>query len=1086
MQSIAQNIRKNRFFTWNERKIANRYLKIALRFKTYNEVYLNNLNQNVMKRILQSFMRTSGLVLVALLTSSVCLLAQSRTITGLVRSDDGVLPGVTVLEKGTSNGAVTDSDGKFSMTVSENASLVFSFVGMKSSEVLVGDQTYIEVSLELDVTQLGEVVVVGYGTVKKQDLTGAVALIDNEQITKRATVGTIEALQGQVPGVDISSATGRAGSGFNIQIRGVQSLAGGQPLYVVDGVIVPDGIDFLNPQDIQRIDILKDASSTAIYGSRGAYGVVLVTTKGGTSQKQKAVISYDGYYGVRKTARMPAFMDGTTWWNWRQDSFISDAIVKGQPIPTNPGYNTPTNELQRRLDEQDFTDWPSLVTQDGMQSNHFLSLAGRSDKMGYTFGFGYQNEQGNVINDSYKRYNLKASIEHSMNDQWSGGMSINLSMAQHDMGSPNVMVEGFRMAPLMSPYNTETPELILQPGKDNVDGSNPIVYHIDFTSSVNPLLEVKKAWVEKNTTYAIGNIFLEYSPITWLSFKTTFAPRFTVSRQGQFTGTGAEGNLAGPPQGRIDNAQAFSYVWDNQVTVNKMIGDHSFSAMGLFSANSFTDETNFLRQTKMDANARNFYTTGNGGDQTTITAGGRWSRETIASFALRLNYAWRDKYLVTLSNRVDGSSILSEGNKWQTFPSAAIGWKLSEESFLTDVPFIDLLKLRASYGATGNNKIPRYSTIPTASTIMFYDFDNNAASGIAPDRIANNSLTWEKTTEFNFGVDFALVASRLTGSIDVYNKTSEDLLVDKLIPFENGYNSVVDNVAEVVNKGVEVALTGVLVTNDAITWSASFNFAKNNNEVTEVYGGTDRISENRNDGYASDDWIIKGESLGSYYNWVTNGVWQNGDGNAATYGQSEGQGRVVDFDNSGTISESDKRIIGSTLPKWTGGFNTSVTFKNFDLSVALITRQGMTAFSQFHQEFTNHEDRGRAKLDMDWYMQANPVTATRTTDVYPQPKNAGVYWRQYNVGYYRDASFTKVKNITLGYNIPSGALSRLKITSLRVYASVLNPFVFTEYDGFDPEWATSGFTSTNVGTNTFAPSGGLSSTTYLMGINLKF
>src|SRR5688572_5038345 len=291
-----------------------------------------------MKRILRSVTLTSGLVLLLVLMSSVCLQAQTRTISGMVKSGTDVLPGVTVLEKGTSNGTVTDGDGKFSMAVSENAVLVISFVGMKPLEVTVGDQTSLDVNLEADVTQLGEVVVVGYGTVRKQDLTGAVAQISNEQITKRATVGALEALQGQVPGVDISSNTGRAGSGYNIQIRGVQSLAGGQPLYVVDGVIVPDGIDFLNPQDIERVDILKDASSTAIYGSRGAYGVVLVTTKGGTSQKQKAVISYDGYMGVRKAVRMPQFMDGTTWWNWRADSFTSDAIVRSLPIPTNPGF----------------------------------------------------------------------------------------------------------------------------------------------------------------------------------------------------------------------------------------------------------------------------------------------------------------------------------------------------------------------------------------------------------------------------------------------------------------------------------------------------------------------------------------------------------------------------------------------------------------------------------------------------------------------------------------------------------------------------------------------------------------------------
>jgi TonB-linked SusC/RagA family outer membrane protein len=503
------------------------------------------------------------LVVWGLFLSPIISYSQSNLVSGQVTSsEDGTpLPGVTVLLKNSTTGTSTDTEGKFRLSVPDtNGTLVFSFIGYTTQEVAINAQTTINVTMKPDITSLSEVVVIGYGTVKKSDLTGSVGLVDNEQITKRSTVGTLEAMQGQVAGVDISSSNGRAGTGFNIQIRGVQSIRGGQPLYVVDGVIVPDGIDFLNPQDIERVDILKDASSTAIYGSRGAYGVVLVTTKGGATQKSAAVIAYDGYVGVRQVARMPDFMNGTKWWNWRQDTFISDALVKSQPIPANPGVNTTTGELERRLAERDFTDWPSLVTQNGMQSNHYLSLSGRSDKMGYTFGFGYQNEEGNVINDNYKRYNLKASIDHSINERWSAGMNVNLSIAQHDMGSPNVMVEGFRMSPLLSPYNTETGDLILQPGKDDIDGQNPVAYHIDFTSSVNPLIEVKRAWVEKNTTYAIGNIFLEYSPVDWLSFKTTFAPRFTMSKQGQFTGTGAEGNVNGLPQGRIDNAQAFSYV----------------------------------------------------------------------------------------------------------------------------------------------------------------------------------------------------------------------------------------------------------------------------------------------------------------------------------------------------------------------------------------------------------------------------------------------------------------------------------------------------------------------------------------------
>ncbi|MEO7990310.1 MAG: TonB-dependent receptor [Chryseolinea sp.] len=1002
---------------------------------------------------------------------------QDLIITGKISgADDGApLPGVTVLQKGTNNGTSADSDGQYSIKVNDpNGTLVFTFIGYAAEEVLINGRTTVDVSLTPDIKELSEIVVVGYGTVKKKDLTGSVGLVDSEQLTKRGALNPMEAMQGQIAGVDISNTNGRAGSGFNIQIRGVQSIAGGQPLYVVDGVIVPEGIGFLNPQDIERIDVLKDASSTAIYGSRGAYGVVLVTTKSGASVNQKAVISYDGYVGVRKAARLPEFMDGTKWWNWRQDSFISDALVKGQAVPANPGYNGTGGELQRRLDEKDFTDWPSLMIQDGKQSNHWVSLSGRGDKMGYTFGVGYQEEEGNISKEKYRRYNFKVSIDHKLNDHWSGGAGMNLSLAQQDKGSPSAMLDAFRMNPIMSPYDTETGQLIVLPGKDEI-AAQPGKYHVDFTSSVNPIIDQKNAFQESSTTYAIGNVYLQYAPITWLTFKTTFAPRFTMKREGQFLGRDSEGRVGGQPYAQLQNNEAFSYVWDNQVTANKTFGQHNFNLMGLYSTNLFVNDQSFISQDKMDISAKSYYNIGTAGDLTQVKSSSDYSKETILSFATRLNYSFKDKYLVTLTSRWDGASVLAEGKKWESFPSAAIGWKISQESFLSSAKFVNDLKLRLSYGFTGNKVVSPYSTQATASTGTYYDFGGAGANGIRPDGIANKDLTWERTGELDLGLDFSLFEARVFGSVDLYNKVSKDLILERQLPLESGYTKVFQNIGEVTNKGVEVTLTTVNVSTDALTWTTSFNFAKNNNEVTSLYGGTNTIYELRNDGYNSDDAIIKGESLGSYYNWVADGVWQAGDTKAATYNQLEGQGRVVDFDTNGKIEDSDKRVIGSSLPKWTGGFNSTLTYKGFDLSLAIIARQGMTVYSPFHAEFTNHEDRGRAKLDIDWYMQDNDVTETRTTNFYPQPKNAGVYWRSYSVGYYRDASFVKVKNITLGYTIPSSIISKTGITNLRVYANVINPFVFTDYDGFDPEWASSTFAN-----------GGMSFTTYQFGVNLKF
>ncbi|TCS84920.1 TonB-linked SusC/RagA family outer membrane protein [Anseongella ginsenosidimutans] len=1003
--------------------------------------------------------------------------AQTREVSGTVTDQESGagLPGVAVQVQGAQGGTQTDIDGNYTLAVPPGeVTLTFSLIGyVTMTAPLSGDR--LDIQLAADVQSLDEVVVVGYGTVRKKDLTGAVAVVDNEQLNRRGALNPVEAMQGQVAGVDISNSSGRAGAGFDIRIRGQQSIQGGRdPLYVVDGVIT-DGIEFLNPQDIARVDILKDASSAAIYGSRGAYGVVLVTTKQGADVNRKAVISYDGYMGVRNVARMPEFMSGDKWMNWRQDAYISEAITRGNPVPEAPGFNTQSDEMQRRLDENDFTDWPSLVTQNGSQANHWVSLSGMSNNTGYTFGVGYQQEEGNVINEKYQRYNFKASIDQQLNEKWSGGINLNLALADYEAGAPNAMVNAFRMNPLMSPYNTEDGELIVQPGKDLVDGTSSN-YHINFTSSVNPLVDMANASQETRTYYAIGNVFLQYVPLEGLSLKTTFSPRYKLDKYGQFLGTDSEGRVGGQPGGEIENTESFSYIWDNQVTYNKTAGEHSFNAMGLVSMNMFRDEVSFMSQDRMDMSAKSYHNVGSGGDLTTLQVDGDYARETILSFALRLNYSYMDKYLLTVSNRWDGASVLADGNKWESFPSAALGWKLSEEAFLENAGFIDDMKLRLSYGFTGNKVIGPYETQARASTPTYYDFGGTPMGGIRPTGIANRHLTWERTGELNAGLDFSFFKYRLSGSVDVYNKVSKKLILSRQLPFEAGYGVIPQNIGEVVNKGVEVGLTSVNISTPDLTWSTSINFARNNNEVTALYEDTDEIFQELGDGYDADDIVRVGFPLNSYYNWAADGVWQAAEAEeAAAFGQSEGQGRVRDLNGDGSITEADKTIIGTKMPDWTGGLSTTLTFKAFDLSVALIARQGMFVYSPFHAEFTNHEDRGRSKLDIDWYMQENPVTSARTSGMYPQPKNAGIYWKDSRVGYYRDASFLKVKNITLGYNFPSDMLERAGIGSLRVYANVLNPFVFTEYDGFDPEWADASLSS-----------GGVSFVTYQVGVNLKF
>lgn len=1005
------------------------------------------------------FWKTACLALC--LIGSLSVSAQEVTVKGKVTSvDDGsALPGVTIMEKGTSNGTTSDANGEYSLRITDaNGVLVFSFIGYAQQEMAVNSQTTIDVSMSPDITELSEVIVVGYGTVKKSDLTGAVVAVDPEQLTKVGSVAPLEGLQGQVAGVNITNSNGRAGAPFKIQIRGQQSLKGGNPLYVVDGVIT-DGIDFLNPQDIERMDVLKDASSTAIYGSRGAYGVVIVTTKQGASTKNKATISYDGYYGWREAARLPDFMDGDTWWNFRQDAFITPAILTNKPYDADAGNNAANkDELRRRVAEKDYTDWPSLLMQTGTQQNHWISASGNSGKMGYNLGVGYQEETGNIVHDLYKRYNFKASVSHSLTEQWSAGASMNLSVADQEAGSPNAMVNAFRMNPLMKPVYTDRPdEIIIQPGKD--------LPYIDMTSSVSPLVDMENADDDKRTYYVIANVYLQYAPVNWLTFKSAFAPGYKYNKRGRYFGTNSEGRVGLLGNADLTTNERLTYVWDNQVTATKTIDEHNFTAMGLYSLNYDRLDYTFLSAQNLPYNS-GYHNLGSAPttDQRVDTD---FAKKTLVSYAIRLNYSYKGKYLITLSDRWDGSSLLAEGYKWNSFPSAAVSWKISEEAFMSDIAAIDHLALRVSYGYTGNNNIDPYTTSSTASQQTYYDFGGTNAGGFAPT-LGNKVLSWERTSELNIGLDFSLIQNRITGSIDWYDKLSLKQLLSRDLPFETGYQSLMDNIGGVRNRGIEFSLNTVNISTGDLTWTTSFNYTKNNNNIVELLGGDVDIVGNK--------WFI-GEPISVNYTYVFDGIWQESERDeAVSYGQLPGQARVKDIDNNGVIDPLDRQVIGSPMPTWTGGFSTTLNYKGFDFTASLFTRQGVQVYSPFHEEFLNFSDRGRQKLNVNWYMQENDVTPTRNSNEYPQPMNVGPYWRTADgVSAYKDASFVKVKNITLGYTFPEGMLDRARIKSLRVYTNVLNPFVFTKYEGFDPEWADATFSE-----------GGMSSVTYQLGINLKF
>jgi TonB-linked SusC/RagA family outer membrane protein len=1024
-----------------------------------------------------------ALILALILGSSGLVSAQSRTIKGTVtgENDKQALPGVSVVIKGTQKGTITDADGNYQLDGADATTvLVFSFVGYIPKEVPVGSQTSISVALVQEDKSLEEIVVVGYGTQRKTELATAVGSIEGTSIAERGTVSPLQGAQGQIAGVDISAGSGRAGSGFAVQIRGQNSLAGGQPLYVVDGVIVSD-INFLNPQDIAKMDVLKDAASTAIYGSRGSNGVILVTTKNGKSIKGGgATISYDGYVGVKKIARMPDFMNGQEFWEYRQNTFISPELIANRENYDNTIGSLNNPVVLERVANNDYTDWLGLTLKDGRQSNHWLTVSGMSDNgsIQYLIGAGYQGEKGNLINESLDRYNFKASVDGKISKNWSAGMSFNFSLTNTERGSDDAVRNATNMAPFFSPYNPDG-SLMFRPGQIPVPNSTIIS---SFTSTVNPLLEIPNTENNTRRSFGVGNIYLQYSPVSWIDIRSTFSPSLNFERHGRYWGslTGVGAGLL--PDAERGNEQSMNYIFDNIATIRKSFGMHNFTFTGLYSMQKNRYESDGMRVNDLPFNS-SYYNLGSSTNRQAATSA--FSQFSILSYMARLNYVLKDKYYLTLATRWDGSSKLAEGQKWSIFPSAAIGWQLSEENFLKQVNQVSDLKLRFSAGVAGNNNnISAYESNMTLSDPTFYDFGGNTALGYAPSRLANPNLTWERTTEFDLGLDYGFFRNRVTGTIDVYNKLSNGVLMNRNIPVETGWASIKDNVGSVRNRGIEFSIRTLNVRGKDFTWTTSLNFARNQNAIINLLDKKEDLVGN---------WWFINQPINVNYTYVFDGIWQESErAEAIKYGQLPGQAKVQDINGDGKISSTDdRRIIGQKDPKWTGGFSTQLTYKNFDLSASLFARQGMQVYSAFHSVFTAYNDRGTNKINNDYYMAVNKVTPTRSSNTYPMPNNIGPYWAGVNgVGYYKDVSFVKVQNISLGYNLPSTALKKVGIKDLRVYANVLNPFVWTKFDGFDPE-AASGIDAssrTDVSNTTTGAinNTGPSTITYQFGINLKF
>ncbi len=992
------------------------------------------------------------LALMVFCTSSV--FAQKKVTGTVIDATGEPVIGASVMVKGSSNGSVTDLDGNFTLNnVPENATLVFSYVGFRTQDISVAGKTNFKVTLEEDKQLLDEVVVVGYGVQRKRDVTGALTRVGEKELNSKPVNNAFEALQGKAAGVDITTSE-RPGTVGSIAIRGQRSISAGRgPLYVVDGVpLQATSLDALNPRDIESIDILKDASSTAIYGSRGANGVVLVTTKRG--QEGKTQLTYNGSLTFEKIVDKSPGMKASDYITWRRWAYYNQS-----PDKYTPG-DQPTQDQDRNFFDGDDTalanvmkgwaggswdgskvtdtDWTELVTRTGLTQEHNLSARGGTKNPAGFVSFGYLRNEGTQKGQDFERYNFSASVDIQGTKWFKAGGSFNASMSTMQYGyskaygtsSGPTDIYGAAKAILRYtlPYD-ENGDIITQPG-----GSTTNTYSI--------IDEWKKSTDERKNYRLLGSFYAQvdfgkiYEPLEGLMWKTQFGPEFRYFRNGNFLDSSSISRAGGNNTVSRGDGQQLAWTLDNMLLYNKLFGEHSIGITLLQSASKTREETSSISEEKVPMASflwNNLGAVDVTDTQYKVGIGSGLTGSQLSSYMARVNYSFMDRYLLTASARWDGASVLAEGKKWDFFPSMALGWRMEQESWLRDVSWIDQLKARFGVGVTGNAAVGPYGTLgvissywmpfSTGNTQILVTNEPYYSSGA--NQMPNKNLGWEKTTQWNLGIDFSFLKGRIGGTIDLYTSRTNDLILDQTIPSLSGYPSIKTNVGQTKNRGVEVTLNTTPVLTKDFIWSSNLNFAWQKDEIVELANGKEDDVNNA--------WFI-GQSIAVYYGYEANGLWQESDAEEmAKFNEkgakfSAGNVRPVDQNHDYVINAEDRVIIGNRNPRFTAGWSNSISWKGFELMLDLQGRFGYTISTG-----------GEGQLGM---YQQREIS-------YWTPNNTGADWQKpiYNqsggdpysglLGF-MDASFIKIRNLSLAYNFDKKLLNHIGINGLKLYVQGKN------------------------------------------------
>ncbi len=947
--------------------------------------------------------------------------SEEITVSGMVTDTEGEpLIGATIVEKGTSNGTTTDFDGRYSITVQDGATLVVSYTGYAKQEIEVAGQSTINIAMQEASALLDEVVVVGYGIQRKRDVTGSISTVDEEQISRIPVASGVQAMQGQVAGVDILRTGGRPGQAPTIRIRGRRSIsASNDPLFVIDGIPQTSGtaaITDINPQDIASMEVLKDAAATAIYGSRGANGVIIITTKRGS--EGETVVSYDGYYGVTRAITNVDMMNGEQWANGRREAFRNgyDGVI--------PPDDEIFDVIHQQAMQDGAVDWLDLILNNGWQTNHQLSVRGGSAKTQFNLSLGYYDEDGIIDNMDYRRVTGRLNLDHAINQRFKAGVSFTLSNSIQNWGSSATMGEALGNVPLGIPYQE--------------DGVTPRFLPTNDGIRTNPLNEIlPNAFIdERKVTRIFSPVYLQVNIVDGLRFTSTFGPDIRFWQRGEFRGSLTNDNRGGPADAEIQNLTEYGYTLENLLNYNRPIGNSNLGVTLLQSIQGFRAENHYTATANLPYESQLFYNLGTAAVKGNLAS--RLTEWSLASFMGRVNYEIAGKYMIQATLRADGSSRLTD--KWSYFPGLSVGWQVGEDLF-ADATWLNSLKLRASYGEVGNTSVDPYQTAGRL-TRRVYSFGGDNAFGFGLNEIPNSALNWEVSKTVDIGVDFDIINGRISGSLDWYRTNTEDILLERQLPPTSGYGSILQNIGSTRTSGVELGLSATIVDNQDFSWSIDWNIAGYKEQITA-------LALRDENGNPTDDignrWFI-GEPIRVYYDYVNIGIYGTDEVDLAQSAEAKvpGEIKLQDLDGDGVITGDDRKILGTDVPDYYGGITTNFAYKNFDLSAFFYYRQGQMVYSNFHVGNNSLFFRYN-NLNVDYW------TIDNQDAQYPRPNQNQERPRNNTTMGYFDGSYVKLKNLNLGYSFPSSVTDRLGINGLRLYLSGQNLWFAAKYDTFDPE-----------------------------------